>query len=125
MNIKLKLATVAIASILAATPIAVNAETPKDQLIIGLSMTNLLTMDPAEAVETESFDVLNNLYDRLIEMDPVTPSKIVPGLAEKWTIAEDGTITFDLRSEAKFHSGNPVTSADVLWSLKRVMKLNR
>ena len=51
MNIKLKLATVAIASILAATPIAVNAETPKDQLIIGLSMTNLLTMDPAEAVE--------------------------------------------------------------------------
>ncbi|MBZ9605325.1 ABC transporter substrate-binding protein [Phyllobacterium chamaecytisi] len=125
MNLKLKLATVAIASILAATPIAVNAETPKDQLIIGLSMTNLLTMDPAEAVETESFDVLNNLYDRLIEMDPVTPSKIVPGLAEKWTIAEDGTITFNLRSEAKFHSGNPVTSADVVWSLKRVMKLNR
>ena len=70
-------------------------------------MTNLLTMDPAEAVETESFDVLNNLYDRLIEMDPVTPSKIVPGLAEKWTIAEDGTITFNLRSDAKFSFRKP------------------
>jgi peptide/nickel transport system substrate-binding protein len=119
------LASLAVATMLATTPFAARAETPKDQLVIGLSMTNLLTLDPAEAVETESFDVLNNLYDRLVEMDAVTPSKIVPGLAEKWTVDADGTITFTLRSGAKFQSGNPVTSADVVWSLKRVMKLNR
>lgn len=119
------LAPLAMAAMLSSVAIPAWADTPKDQLIIGLSMTNLLTLDPAEAVETESFDVLNNLYDRLIEMDAKVPSKLVPGLAEKWDVAADGTLTFTLRSGAKFQSGNPVTSADVVWSLKRVMKLNR
>ncbi|WP_428423514.1 ABC transporter substrate-binding protein [Pararhizobium sp.] len=117
--------SVSVAAFVAVLPVSGLAETPKDQLVIGLSMTNLLTLDPAEAVETESFDVLNNLYDRLVEMDAKNPSTLVPGLAEKWTVAEDGTITFTLRDGATFHSGNPVTSADVVWSLKRVMTLNR
>lgn len=119
------LASVAVAAMLSPVVSPALAETPKDQLVIGLSMTNLLTLDPAEAVETESFDVLNNLYDRLIEMDAQAPSKLVPGLAEKWDVAADGTLTFTLRPDAKFQSGNPVTSADVVWSLKRVMKINR
>ena len=119
------LASFAVATLLAPMPFAAWAQTPKDQLVIGLSMTNVLTLDPAEAVGTESFDVLNNLYDRLVEMDTATPSKIVPGLAETWNVAADGTITFKLRQGAKFQSGNLVTSADAVWSLKRVMKLNR
>ncbi|RYG99092.1 MAG: ABC transporter substrate-binding protein [Alphaproteobacteria bacterium] len=122
---KYTLTSLVAATMLATTPLPTWAETPKDQLVIGLSMTNLLTLDPAEAIGDESFDVLNNLYDRLVDMDAKTPSKIVPGLAETWSAAPDGTLTFTLRSDAKFQSGNPVTSADVVWSLKRVMKLNR
>ena len=124
MRLGLRLACLALASsMLAGTP-AARAETPPDQLVIGLSMTNLLTLDPAEAIETEAYDVLTNIYDRLVDMDPKVPSKIVPGLAESWVVADDGTITFTLRQGATFASGNPVTAADVVWSLNRVMKLN-
>src|SRR4051794_11893895 len=43
------LASLAVATMLAVMPLSARAETPQDQLVIGLSMTNLLTLDPAEA----------------------------------------------------------------------------
>ncbi len=46
-------------------------------------------------------------------------------MAERWDISEDGKqVTFHLRQDVKFHSGNPLTAEDVAWSLYRVMKLN-
>ena len=48
-----------------------------------------------------------------------------PDLAESWEIAPDNkSITFHLREGATFASGNPVTAADVVWSLNRLMTLN-
>ena len=42
-----------------------------------------------------------------------------PGLAEKWEISEDGLVyTFTLR-DAKFSTGDPVTTDDVVFSLNR------
>ncbi|MFP3449182.1 ABC transporter substrate-binding protein, partial [Pseudomonas sp. SIMBA_067] len=49
----------------------------------------------------------------------------LPQLAERWDVSEDGKqITFRLRTDVTFHSGNPLTAEDVAWSLYRVMKLN-
>lgn len=122
---KSRLATsLAVAAMLAAAPGIALAQVPEDQLVIGLSLSNVLSLDPAEAVGTEAFDVLTNIYDRLVEMQPDDPSTIVPGLAESWSVGDDGAITFTLRDGATFHSGNPVTSADAMWSLNRVMALN-
>ncbi|MEU8898347.1 ABC transporter substrate-binding protein [Nocardia sp. NPDC048505] len=42
-----------------------------------------------------------------------------PLLAERWTLAPDGTsIALDLRKDVKFHSGRPLTSADVEFALR-------
>lgn len=44
-----------------------------------------------------------------------------PYLAESWSTAEDGkSITLNLRKNAKFHDGKPITSEDVAFSLQTV-----
>ena len=43
-----------------------------------------------------------------------------PSLAESWQMAKDGlSADFTLRSNAKFHNGDPVTGDDVKFSFER------
>lgn len=108
---------------LAAIP--AGAETPDDQLVIGFSMTNILTLDPAAITGKETVQVLANVYDGLVQLDPVNRDKVQPDLATSWDIADDKmSITFHLREGATFASGNPVRAEDVVWSFKRLMALN-
>lgn len=101
------------------------AKTPDDQLIVGFSMNNLLSLDPAAATGNDVVEIAANLYDYLIELDPQATSKMLPGLAESWKVAPDGrSITLVLRKGVKFQSGNPLTADDAAWSLQRVLKLN-
>ncbi|MDI6024979.1 ABC transporter substrate-binding protein [Corticibacterium sp. UT-5YL-CI-8] len=95
------------------------AATPADQLVVGMSMNNVLTLDPAAMSGRESTGIVVNIYDTLIQLDPIERTKVNPGLAESWNVADDGTITFNLREGATFNSGNPVTAEDVVWSIKR------
>lgn len=45
-----------------------------------------------------------------------------PGLAESWTLGEDGTsLTFVLRDDVLWHDGTPVTPADVVFTFLRVV----
>ena len=44
-----------------------------------------------------------------------------PYLAESWKLAEDGkSLTLNLRTNAVFHDGKPVTSADVAFSIMAI-----
>lgn len=103
-------------------PIGAFADTPADQLIVGLSMNNILTLDPAAISGREATGVIANLYDTLVELAP-DKKTVNPGLASAWTVADDGSITFTLRDGAKFTSGNPVRAEDVVWSIKRNISL--
>ncbi|HEY5820131.1 MAG TPA: ABC transporter substrate-binding protein [Mesorhizobium sp.] len=101
------------------------AETPDDQLVVGFSMSNILTLDPAAITGRETVQVLANVYEGLVSLDAANRSTVNPKLAESWTVSDDKmSISFKLRPGATFASGNPVTSEDVVWSLKRLMKLN-
>ena len=44
------------------------AKTPPDQLIIGMNMNNLLTLDPAAMTGNEVVGIVVNLYDSLVEL---------------------------------------------------------
>jgi hypothetical protein len=119
------LRAVTLAALFATTALPALAETPDDQLVVGFSMTNVLTLDPAAITGREPVQILANVYDGLVTLDPKDRSKVNPDLAESWDIADDGsTITFHLRDGATFASGNPVTAEDVVWSLNRLMTLN-
>jgi len=62
------------------------------------------------------------VYSGLIQYDPDDPSKIVPDLAERWTVSPDGrTYTFHLRKGVKWHDGQPFSAADVKASFDRIL----
>src|SRR5690349_19231845 len=105
--------------------VPLHAETPPNMLVVGFSMNNILTLDPAAITGKETVQVLANIYDNLVSLDPVNRSEVTPQLAQSWVVSDDKSkITFTLRDGATFASGNPVTSDDVVWSLKRLMSLN-
>ena len=80
-----------------------------------------------------SYQVTVNIYDRLVRFGVKTlpdgsmtydSTKIVPEVAESWTIAEDGkSLTFKINPKAKFWDGSPVTAHDVKWSFDRAVSL--
>ena len=63
----------------------------------------------------------NQIYSGLVRSDPTgQTNKIVPSLAQSWTVSPDGkTYTFHLRPGIKFSNGQPVTANDVAWTLNR------
>lgn len=117
------LLTTALVAPLAAPPAW--AQTPPDILVVAQNIDDIVAIDPAQAYEFTSGELVTNIYDRLVQYDAEDPTVLAAGLAESWEIdAEAKTITFNLRDGATFHSGNAVTGADVVYSLGRVIKLN-
>ncbi len=102
------------------------ADTPKDTLVVADKIDDIVSIDPAESFEFSGNDMLNNIYDTLVELDPSNLGPLVPGLATEWSLADDGvTYTFKIREGVTFHSGNPVTAEDAAFSLQRAVILNK
>ncbi|EFE94200.1 ABC transporter substrate-binding protein [Serratia odorifera] len=101
------------------------AATPANTLVIAQSIDDAISFDPAQGFELTTVQALNSLYQRLLQSDPRNPVDLKPTLAEKWQAGSDNrSLTFTLRPEAKFSSGNPLRPEDVIFSLSRVVKLN-
>lgn len=79
------------------------------------------TIDPGAACDPPSYTAIQQLYDELVTGTGKEP--IQPMLASSWTQNADATsYTFNLRRDVKFSSGNPMTSADVVYSLNYALK---
>jgi len=77
-----------------------------------------------------SFDVTEQIYDNLVNFER-GGTKLVPGLAEKWSISKDGLeYTFNLRHGVKWQSNKNFTPSrdlnadDVLFMFERQWKEN-
>lgn len=102
------------------------AGTPKDMLVMAWQFDDIITLDPAEIFEFSGAEYACNTYDRLIGYDVDDVTKIYGLLAESWEISEDGkTYTFKIRKGIKFASGNLMTAEDVVFSLQRVVILDK
>ena len=103
------------------------AATPDNMLVIANRIDDITTLDPAESFEFAGSDVSRNVYGKLVNFNPLDlAAGYEPDLAASWTVSEDGkTITFTMRDGVSFHSGNPVTAADVEFSLRRAVILNK
>jgi len=61
-------------------------------------------------------------YNLLVKFDPLNYPKVVPDLAESWTVSQDGlTYTFRIRSGVRFHDGSLLTSRDIKASLDKII----
>ena len=70
------------------------------------------------------YAVALNVFDRLVETqtDGKGNTKIVPSLAESWTVSDDGLkYTFRLRDGVKFSNGQLLTASDVEYTLMRML----
>ncbi len=78
----------ALAAVMAANP-ALSA-TPADTLVQAWAIDDTITLDPAESFELSPAEFIGNAYDMLVRLDINDTSKVVPGVAESWTISDDG-----------------------------------
>ncbi|PIE69239.1 MAG: ABC transporter substrate-binding protein [Deltaproteobacteria bacterium] len=102
------------------------AKTPKDVLVMAAQIDDMVSVDPAEIFEFSGSEYAANTYDRLIAYDVEDVSNIFGMLAESWEVGEDDmTYTFKIRKGVTFASGNPLTAHDVVYSLQRVVALNK
>lgn len=78
---------------------------------------NPATLDPAVSQDSITNDLLLHVFEGLVGWS--ADNKIVPLLAESWTISDDGTLYTFLLRDAKFHNGEPVNATDVINSWQR------
>lgn len=83
---------------------------------------NPTTLDPARIEDIYGISVAQQLFDGLVQFGPYL--SILPAVAENWQVDDNGrTIRFFLRPNVIFHHGRQVTSRDVVFSLKRLLRI--
>jgi peptide/nickel transport system substrate-binding protein len=98
---------------------AIAAAADKKVLRIGYAAP-VQTLDPIKTVFAPDIISQGMMYARLMKAN-ADQSEVGPGLAESWTISEDGrTYAFTLREGLKFSDGSPLTADDVAFSFQRM-----
>ncbi len=115
------------AAALAMSSLPALAQTPRTALVIAAQIDDLVALDPHQSFEVTGSDLLTNVYDQLFTLDPEkSAAELQPALAEAFSVSDDGrTFTFRIRQGVRFHSGNALTAADVVYSLRRPLLINR
>lgn len=77
-------------------------------------------MDPQTTTDTVSFQLLGHTFEGLTRLDQ--EGKAMPGMAKDWEVSDDGLEwTFNLRDDAKWSDGKPVTAHDFEYAWKRAL----
>ncbi len=79
---------------------------------------DVIDLDPLKSRAFVDRNLHYQLYDSLVRID--AEGKIIPWLAEKWDISQDGkTVTLSLRKDVKYHDGTPFDAESVKWNIDR------
>ncbi|WP_208347529.1 peptide ABC transporter substrate-binding protein [Pseudaestuariivita rosea] len=79
------------------------------------------TLDQHKTSTVVEANLLRDLYEGLVIYN--TRAEVIPGVATDWTISDDGLVyTFNLREDARWSNGDPVTAGDFVFSLNRIME---
>jgi peptide/nickel transport system substrate-binding protein len=82
---------------------------------------NLKTITPVISKDAYASEVQGYVLESLLTRDPDS-LEYVGLLAENWQVSKDGlSFTFKLRRDVKFSDGQPLSSADVVFSFDTVM----
>jgi ABC-type transport system substrate-binding protein len=92
--------------------------------IVEMSIGDASTIDPHDAYDSASGDVIEQVYDTLYRYagDGSGNAIIEPRLATGYSVSDDGlTYTFDLRDDVYFSNGDLMEASDVVYSWCRVL----
>ena len=91
---------------------------PAGTLVVGL-VAEPVNLDPPQVTDLNSNRVSRRIAETLVAFGDES-TKIIPWLAESWTISKDGLwYTFKLRKGVKFHDGTPLDAEAVKFSIER------
>src|SRR5947207_15539587 len=88
-------------------------------LVIGLDQEPP-TLDPHASPSAVTYQIIASVTENLIYRGP--DGKLVPWLAESWTVAKDGrSATVKLRRDVKFHDGTQCNAESVKVHFSRIV----
>lgn len=110
------IAAAALAATLPALP--ADAQTPRNTAVF-MREIDADRYDLHRSTARGAGEIVTLMTDTLVSMD-WDGRTIRPGLAESWTVSEDGKLyTFRLRRDVTFCDGKPMTAEDVVYSINR------
>ncbi|OLB99838.1 MAG: hypothetical protein AUH30_04030 [Candidatus Rokubacteria bacterium 13_1_40CM_68_15] len=109
-------AVIALTVVALAVPALAQDRVKSKEIVIGLG-AEPRTMLAVTIVDWTTNNMLEHIYDRLLDRDPKT-FKPVPMLATGFKIVNDTTWEFTLRKGVKFHNGEPFTAQSVKATLE-------
>ncbi|MEJ0070010.1 MAG: peptide ABC transporter substrate-binding protein, partial [Pseudomonadota bacterium] len=78
------------------------------------------TLDIHRSSGIPEFEIEVDLFEGLVHYGAA--GEPVPGVAERWTVSDDGLIyRFELRETARWSNGDPVTADDFVYALRRAV----
>ncbi len=96
--------------------------TPSPQILRLSQRNEPADLDPATATLPDEFFVIRALSEGLVTPDTTSPVGIRPAAATHWETSPDSlTYTFHLRPTARWSNGDVVTSADFIFSYRRLL----
>src|SRR5438132_2637066 len=104
-----------------ATGAAVTSPPGPKKLLWGAA--NMITRpDPQSSATYSDLAMYETVFDTLTTRQPPPNNlPIRPRVATEWKLLNDTTWQFKLRSDVKFHNGDPLTAADVKFTLERAI----
>lgn len=75
------------------------------------------SLDPSLASGVHSNNILRDLFEGLTAANET--GRVVPGVAQEWKQTDAKTWVFNLRRDAKWSNGEPVTAADFVYGMRR------
>ena len=114
-----KLLSLALVLVMLLSCVAVSAFAADDKYLGVMLSTNVMSLDTNLATDGESFEVIADCIDGLMQMD--AEGAAIPAIAESYDVSDDGTVyTFHLR-DAQWANGTPVTAHDFEFAWKRIV----
>ncbi|MGG5819432.1 ABC transporter substrate-binding protein [Falsiroseomonas sp. HW251] len=105
-------------------PAVVQAQARGSTLVIGVDISDTITLDPVRQAQYTPPMTLAACYDALVTLEPGDYVNVKPSLATRWARTPDGRgWRFTLRDGVRFASGNPLTAEDVRFTFMRLINM--
>ena len=93
------------------------AQTTQKRELVVAQGGDISSLDPHMSTSSNDIRISFNIFDNLTSRRP--DGKLVPALATEWKLQGQQAWAFKLRQGVKWHNGDPLTSADVKFSVDR------